>query len=211
MKTLVAIPCMDMVHTEFFRSVLGMKLVGEVDYTMTMTSLIYDARNQLAERAVKGGFDRVLWLDSDMVFDNDLFKRLHTRLDEGYECVSGLYFARKPPYNPVIYKNCYLGLKGGDGLVDGEITPINEPYTDYPGDIFEVAAHGFGATMMETRVIKEVMDNFGHPFSPEPFFGEDLSFCRRVSDLGHHMYCDPTIKLGHIGYVPITEETYLSR
>lgn len=209
MRTLIAIPCMDTVLTPFFRSALGLKLSGEVEYTMTMTSLIYDARNILSEKAVKEGFDRVLWLDSDMIFDGDLFHRLHERLDQGYGCVSGLYFTRKKPIKPVVYKNCYLSVKNGEGLVDGEITPINDPYTDYPDDIFEVAACGFGCCMIETKLIKEVMDNFGHPFSPEPFFGEDLSFCRRLTELGHHIYCDPTIKLGHVGYFPVTEETFM--
>ena len=32
MKTLIAIPCMDMVHTDFLRSVVGMERSGEVRF-----------------------------------------------------------------------------------------------------------------------------------------------------------------------------------
>ena len=35
MRTLIAIPCMDMVHTEFMRSCIGMGLSGEVQYTFS--------------------------------------------------------------------------------------------------------------------------------------------------------------------------------
>ena len=71
-KTLIAIPCMDMVHTGFMRSLLGLHHPGAVRYSLTMSSLIYDARNSLAKQAVTEGYDRVLWLDSDMDFAPDL-------------------------------------------------------------------------------------------------------------------------------------------
>ena len=92
MKILVAIPCMATIHTQFFRSVLSLQMPsGEnyTEFTMTENSLIYDARNIMAHKAVEGGFDRVLWLDSDMVFDRDLFQRLRAWIDTGYDYVSG--------------------------------------------------------------------------------------------------------------------------
>ena len=92
MKTLIAIPCMDMIHADFVRALLSLEIFGEVQYTFAQSSLIYDARNQLAEIAVKGGFDRVLWLDSDMQFPASTFRRLHEHLDLGAEirCDSSL-------------------------------------------------------------------------------------------------------------------------
>ena len=50
MKTLIAIPCMDMIHADFVRSLLSMEINGQAQYTFAQSSLIYDARNQLAER-----------------------------------------------------------------------------------------------------------------------------------------------------------------
>lgn len=204
MKTLVAIPCMDTVHSLFFKSVLGMNVEGDVEFSLGMSSLVYDSRNRLAYRATHEDFDRVLWLDSDMLFAPDLFKRLSAWLDEGYEMMSGLYFTRKDPIKPVIYKSCCLKLNE-----NGDPYPDAEAYLDYPRDRpFEVAAHGFGAVMMTTKLITDVAEEFGLPFSPAAGFGEDLSFCMRVQQLGRHMYVDPAIKLGHIAYVPITEQTY---
>lgn len=204
MKILVAIPCMDTVHSLFLKSVLGMHVEGDVEFSLGMSSLVYDSRNRLAYRATHDGFDRVLWLDSDMIFAPDLFMRLNAWLDEGYEMMSGLYFTRKDPIKPVIYKSCCVKREE-----NGDMVPDAEAYLDYPRDRpFEVAAHGFGAVMMTTQLIKDVADEFGLPFSPAMGFGEDLSFCMRVTQLGRHMYVDPSIKLGHVAYVPITEQTY---
>ena len=71
MKYLVAIPCMDMMHTQFVCSLLSMPMFEQTEIAFGANSLIYDTRNQFAEKAIKNGFDRVLWLDSDMTFPRD--------------------------------------------------------------------------------------------------------------------------------------------
>ena len=206
MKILVAIPCMATIHTQFFRSVLSLQMPsGEnyTEFTMTENSLIYDARNIMAHKAVEGGFDRVLWLDSDMVFDRDLFQRLSAWIDTGYDYVSGLYFRRNGAPYPVVYK--YVGFAERNG----EKIPVADPFFDYPeNELFEVAATGFGGVMMTVDLIREVKEKFGLPFSPALGFGEDLSFCQRVKQIGKKMYCDSSIKLSHIANRLITEETY---
>ena len=197
MKYLIAIPCMDMMHTNFVRSLVSMRLAGNCEIALAISSLIYDARNHLAEKAVKGGFDRVLWLDSDMTFDRDIMERLAARLDEGRDFVSALYIKRKEPIAPCIYS-------AGD--MD---KPVNDTFDDYPQDaIFEIAACGFGGVMMTTELLQAVGSRFGFPFSPLPLAGEDLSFCYRARALKRKLYCDSSIKMGHIGTTEITEETF---
>ena len=192
MKTLIAIPCMDMVHTDFTRSLVGMRLDGEVQFTFAQASLIYDARNKLASIAIDNDFDRVLWLDSDMQFESDLFRALSADLDQGREAVSALYFSRKPPrIKPVIYRGC---------TVDENGMPHADSFEDWPADsVFPVAACGFGAVMTTTALLRRVRDKFGLPFSPVLGFGEDLSFCLRVTELGETIWCDSRIRPGHVG------------
>ena len=205
MKTLIAMPCMDMVHTAFMESLLKLQPAGDVDFGITCSSLIYDARNMLANKAIVEGFDRVLWLDSDMVFEPDLEQRLAARLDEGYDIVSGLYFTRKSPIRPVIYKEIYI-----EQNEDGSVKPVSVNYDDYPRDsFFEIAACGFGAVMMTVDVLKRIRDHFGLPFSPAIGFGEDLSFCMRAKELGIPIWCDSSIKLKHIRHYEVSEEDYL--
>ena len=207
MKTLIALPCMDMVHTIFMKSLMGMDRVGQTGFAFSCSSLIYDARNTLAKQAVTEGYDRVLWLDSDMDFQPDLLRRLSEDMDEGRELVSGLYFKRKAPVKPVIYQHLgYIKNENDDG-----VTPVAVPYEDYPKDsVFPIAACGFGGCLVSVDLIKRVGDKFGLPFSPAMGFGEDLSFCSRATQLGVELYCDSRVKMGHVGLGTITEETYLS-
>ena len=53
MKTLIAIPCMDNVAAPFAHSLATMEKTGECVISMNISSLIYDARNQLAAQALK--------------------------------------------------------------------------------------------------------------------------------------------------------------
>lgn len=203
MKTLIAVPTMDMVHTMFFASVMQLKKVGDIELSVTASSLIYDARNALARKAIEGGFGRILWLDSDMMFEPDLMERLSARIDEGCEYVSALYFKRKAPIEPVIYKAC------GSREENGQTIPFADSYTDYPDSLFEIAASGFGGVMVTTALVKRVAETYGLPFSPILGFGEDLSFCCKVARLGVKMYCDPTIKMGHVGYHVFDENDFI--
>lgn len=205
MKTLVAVPCLDMVQTSFMNSLLRLMSVDETQISFRVSSLVYDSRNLLAGEAVSQGYDRILFLDSDMVFQPDLLIRLSKDMDEGRDYVCGLFFRRKPPYKPVIYKDLHYHR---DGL---KLDMKLEPYLDYPqNEIFEVAGSGFGAVMMTTELVNKVGDKFGYPFSPEMGFGEDLSFCWRVKQLGIPMYCDSRVKVGHVGMGTISEETYFA-
>lgn len=203
MRTLIAVPCMDQVQTDFFRSCVGLEISGEVQWTTCQSSLVYDARNKLAEIAIADGFDRVLWIDSDMVFEPTLFRRLSERLDQGAEIISALAFGRKQPIHPCVYQRCEAEIRE-DGL-----HPVLEPYDDYLQDaLFEVAACGFGCVMTTTDLLRRVKKRFPLPFFPEYGFGEDLIFCLRARSLGTTILCDSGIKVGHAGSAVFTEETY---
>lgn len=207
MRTLIAIPCMDMVHTIFMKSLISLQKVGDVQFGLTCSSLVYDARNTLAKQAVREGFDRILWFDSDMDFAPDTMQRLAARLDEGLDFCSGIYFARKAPVKPIVYKNVGWNMHGED---ENEVTPMAISYKDYPKDsLFEIEGAGFGIVMHTTTMIKAVGDKYGLPFSPILGFGEDLSFCMRARELGYKLYCDSSIKAGHVGMGVISEEHYL--
>ena len=203
MRTLIAIPCMDMLHTDFCRSLLSLEIFGEVQYTFAQSSLIYDARNKLCSVAEEGGFDRVLWLDSDMIVPPSMFKRMHEHLDMGKDFITGLCFGRKPPFNPTIYRRCWCSYE------ERFPTPHADPFEDYPRDeLFRVDACGFGAVMTSVKLLRAVEDTFGAPFAPQAGFGEDIAFCIRAKELGAELWCDSTIKCGHVGMAVYTEETF---
>lgn len=198
MKTLIAVPCMDYVAAGFAQSLAMLRKKEECKIAMTTSSLIYESRNRLAEQAVKMEADRILWLDSDMVFCPDILERLSEDLDSGMDMVTGLYFRRTSPYTPVIFSK--LDIEEG--------RPMFEDYNDFPKDTFEVEGCGFGAVLMSTDIIFDVLGKYGTCFSPVAGFGEDLSFCWRARECGYHIMCDPGVKLGHTGHVTVTEDFY---
>jgi len=206
MKTLIAVPCLDMIQTSFARCLLSLERVGDTRVSFLCSSLVYDARNALAKQAVDEGFDRVLWLDSDMVFEPKTLLKLTKHIENGKEFVCGIYFKRKPPFTPTIYSLVAVGQ-----TEQGLPVPRADAYLDYPrDDVFEIAGCGFGAVMVTTDLINRVANEFGLPFSPVLGLGEDLSFCFKAKQLGAQLWCDSRIKVGHTGFGTITEETYLS-
>lgn len=205
MKTLIAVPCMDMMHTQFVHSLLSLRMTDEYEVRFGASSLIYDTRNSLIKYAVNGDFDRVLWFDSDMTFGPEALEYLNEDISKGFEIVSGLYFRRKPPYTPVLFSKCEI-VHLGNGLID----PVYEPYNEYPEQsIFEIAACGFGCVMMDMKAVKQLIKKYGMMlFMPVAGFGEDLSFCIRARSAGLRIWCDSRVKLGHVGEMVFNEEYY---
>ncbi len=204
MKTMIAIPCMDQVPVPFMWSLLYLDKDPETSVVLESGSLVYDSRNNLIQKALNAGVDRVMWFDSDMEFPTDTMMRLHKDLDEGYDIVSGLYFKRRKPYSPVILEECYLREENGLKY------PTSKFYDDYPKDqIFEVAAFGFGCVMMKMDAVRLMVQEMGDMlFAPALGFGEDLSFCMRARESGLKLYCDSRVKCGHVGYHSFGEEDF---
>ena len=200
MRTMIAIPCMDMVHTLFFASMLSLRKPEGTEVAVASCSLIYEARHTLAMRALNEGFDRVLWLDSDMSFEPDLLERLSANLDQGLDFVCGLYFTRKNPVQPCVYKICHPTPNK-----KGEILPTTESFQDIPDGLFEIEGCGFGAAMMTIDLIRRAGPL---PFFPAEGYGEDLTFCRKARAAGATLWCDGRIKVGHIGTSVINESTW---
>ena len=201
MSIVIAIPCMDTVKTGFMASLVNMDKPEGTLLFIQENTLIYDARNIISSVAITQGFDRVLWLDSDMRFDPDLMERLNADMDQGRDFVSGLYCTRKPPCVPCVYSAIRYG-ETEDGFVSER-----DPITEIPKGVFEIAGAGFGGVMTSVKLLKAVWEKYGQPFAPLYRLGEDLSFCYRASQLGFKLWCDPDIKLGHIGNYVFTVET----
>lgn len=203
-KTLIAVPALKMVHTDFVTSLLRLNRIGPTNVMFSRSSMTYDGRNELAGAAMDGGFDRVLWIDSDMTFAPDFAQILAGDMEsEDLDYISGLCFMRTLPTKPVINKRLEYDCHGDDVHI------VSELYADYPRDsLFEIDASGFGGVMTSTRLIRRVCEKFGLPFTPMMGLGEDYSFCWRVKQLGVRMWCDSRAKMGHLATLAVTEEQY---
>ena len=198
MKILIAVPCMDQVPVQFCQSLAVMNKVGdECGIAFQVGSLIYTSRNKLAMMAIEKECDYVLWLDSDMVFPNDVLERLLELKGKG-DIITGVYYRRVEPYHPVLFKN--LEIDDDKCVCDDEYDVKDEP--------FEVAACGFGCVLTPTSVLIDVLARYGDLFSPIAGIGEDLSFCWRARQCGYRIIADPTFYLGHIGHYTVDKGFY---
>ncbi len=192
MKLMVAVPTTDYVHAEFTRCLcnLGVNLAQdgqEIDVQVMSGTLVYIARNRLARRAIDRGFTHVLWLDSDMVFSEQILEDL---MFCGKDMVCGAFVSRRPPYTPCIYSKL---------APQGKV----EKVTGFGLEAFRVEGCGFACVLTSVEVLKDVQYEYGTCFQPTPDYGEDLAFCDRVRSVGREIWCEPTARCGHIAHVPI--------
>lgn len=200
MRTMIAIPAMDTVQTEFCQSLVNLAPVGSVQTAMVTCSLVYKARDDLAQAALAQGADYVLWLDSDMIFPATLLTDLMRDM-QGRDIVTGVYHMRRPPYQPVLWRRLRQGLTPEERE--------DEVYTDYPrGELFTVEGCGFGCVLMRAEVLGTVIGKYHEAFAPLPGYGEDLSFCLRARGCGYDIWCDPRLQIGHKAATIVTDETW---
>ena len=204
MKTIIAVPCMDQVSALFAHSLATLNKVGEVQLAMTVGSLIYTARNDFAKSVISKNADALLFFDSDMTFPEDTLERMVKHVEDGKDIISGLYFKRRPPFSPVLYKE--LGYRPEtDETYFEELLEL--PTSKEP---FEVAGAGMGCCMITKNVLLDLALNYQTWFNPIHNMGEDLAFCIRARDLGYKIWCDPTISCGHVGQLTVTEAVWQS-
>ena len=192
MKLLVAVPTTDYMHAEFVKSLTGLtkKLAEDgvkFDVKIIGGTLVYWARNRLANYAIDGEYTHVLWLDSDMTFGPDILDDL---LWCGKDMVCGAFVSRRPPYGPCVY------------------TDISDPAAmakveDFGTEPFRVDGCGFATVLTTVELLKTVFHEFGTCFRPTESYGEDLAFCDRVKQIGREIWCEPTVRPGHIAQVPV--------
>ena len=192
-KILICVPSMDYVAAGFAQSLAMLQKGGnETAIMFQVGSLVYEARNKLAKKAIELETDYTMWLDSDMVFEPDTMLRL---LEHNKPFISGAYFRRSPPYSLVAFEE-----------VDAE----NRKWKDLalPSEVTKCGGVGFGCVLVKTEVLFNVAAKYGNWFEPMNNFGEDLSFCYRARQCGYDLYIDPSITCGHIGHITINESFY---
>lgn len=209
MKVLIAVPCYEAAPVEFCQCLTNLILYeqrlgkNEIDVAWLGSSLVYEARNKLALQAVAKAADAVLWIDSDMMFDENALELL---LEHGKDFVCGQYFVRRPPFSPCIFSEAEIRVVDDGAAVE----PHHKIMYEHPDELFEIAACGFAFVLTSMELLTATISAVGLPFQPIGGFGEDMSFCIRARDAGFKLYCDPNCKIGHIGKMVVNENSFIS-
>jgi hypothetical protein len=190
-RLLIAIPTTDYIPADFVKSLaklqqeLGRRGIA-YDVEIQSGTLVYIARNRLANKAINEKYTHVLWIDSDMVFGEKVYEDL---MEVGKEMVCGAFVSRRPPYGPCIYTS--IEQNAIEKVKDFGIRP------------FRVDGCGFALVLTNVELLQAVTQKFGTCFQPTDYYGEDLAFCWRVKQLGREIWCEPTVRPGHIAHVPV--------
>jgi len=190
-KLLIAIPTLDYIHRKFVKSLTGLVKHLEsdgVDFDVHFEgcTLVYISRDNIARKAIEEDYERVLWLDADMVFGKDIYWKLR---HANKHFVTAIYRGRHGTHRPCIFEKLE--------------PPERWDSFDYEPAIREIKGCGFGCVLTSTDILEKVWNRNGTCFRPTPLLGEDLAFCKRASDLGYSIWANLDAPVGHIGQFTI--------
>ena len=228
---MIATPHGGKVPPDYYRHVLVMQGAwtqhtfrhAEVDMM-----IIGKARNMLVEMALTQDDVDVVWfIDDDTLVPPHAGKLIDEAMDLGI--VSGLYFSRRPPYTPQMYR----------AALEPNLKGMYWPIIEYPDTgLMVVDAVGGGCVAIRRDVLiqmkayfdtrkerafgnvnKALANGRGSDFeflvryamNLSPWFefldrkGEDMYFCERAKDADNVIWLDLDVKCGHLGEMPIEE------
>lgn len=128
-----------------------------------------DAQNLMAKKVVEEDYEWILYIEDDNVIPPDLFIRVNEYIQSAkVPVVSGLYFTKSHPAEPLVYRG--LG---------------NSYYADWKlGDLVWADGIPFGCRLEHAGLVKEAWKN-----SPEYIVGNETT--RRVFEQPNRIWLDP--------------------
>lgn len=155
-------------------------------------SVVSWARSCIADAFLKSDYDKLLWVDSDIVFTVGDFARLLS-LSNMLDVVGATYPFKKLPLTCVVNNDGEPGQYQINGL-----------------GCVKVKSMGLGFTMVNRRVMEAVAK--GKTSRRDPISGnthidmfridhegEDIAFFTDVRAAGYDVWLDPSISVGHFG------------
>lgn len=196
MKILIAVPTAGMLPVEFINSMDRLRSKHELSRIYIARSIVHVARGQAVFEMMKNGFDALMFLDDDMVFEPDLVDTLEA---VKAPVASAPCFKRIPNYDPCFYEKLEIN---GTQL---QATPYN-----YEGekDPFDVVAAGTAAMLIRKEVFEKIQKPW---FLPLPNSGEDLTFCFRLATAKIPIKIVPAARVGHLETHAIYAEHFLRK
>lgn len=169
----------------FYASFLTLQQPANTVPLIARGAVISENRNAITQQALEIGADWVLYLDDDHVLPPCALMDL---LSTNKDVISALYTQRQPPFNPVLMDH---RLDSGSYLW--------KQMDSADRGIIKVAAAGAGCLLVRRKVLEALKPPYWTLGQINPAsWGDDLDFCRRVTDAGFDIYCHTRVAIGHI-------------
>lgn len=201
LKIGIAVPCRDQVHSLFTFSLANLiQTHAEEDIKtklyMLSGSLIADQRHKLALSCIMDHCTHILWLDSDMMFPDDIAIKL---LSHKKPIVACNYSTRAEPRKSVAYKTI--------GDWENWLNSKNET-----SKLSQVAAVGMGCMLTDCRIFSKMSAPYFEVQYDEAlreWIGEDFYFCKKSQDLGYDIFIDnqSSMNVYHLGLTAYQNQT----
>ncbi len=186
-KLSIGVPTYGTIKTKTFISIV--KFIKSVDFdvpVITQTgSYIQDNRETIVETAIERGMTHLLFIDHDMVFEPQAVESLVNR---NKDIIGAPFSLRTTPSDP------FATVKKED--------PHGNKIWEEQGDLIKCCAVGTGFMLINLEVFKKIKKpwfQLEYDDKGELQYGEDMSFCRKAREAGFDIFCDTTVKLGHLG------------
>lgn len=155
------------------------------------------SRNEMARVALDGGYDYLLWLDSDMTFPHDTLIRL---LEHQKEVVCARYLRRVPPHVVLGVPEVPDQLPIGHGLQRMKRVPTGVLLVHR--SVFERLPFPWFRLVCEVPGHGLLPNTMGDDDNRMKAMTEDYWFSDRVAEAGIEMWADLDLsrEVGHIGH-----------
>ncbi len=188
-RIMIATPATGLVRMEWVAARYGQMIPtnwSNVEFVQYMSSFIplgfqvNDAENLAAKRMVEGGYEWLLFIESDNILPPNTFIKLNKYMIKGdVPVVGGLYFTKTEPPEPMIYREPGKGF-----FADWKL-----------GDKVWCRGLPFGCTLIHSSIIRALWEE-----APEYMVGNEIT--RRV-------FKHPVAKDDEVGYYNIAGTTDL--
>lgn len=189
MKILIAVPTFENITPETFKSIYDLDTSGhECSFEFIKGYDCAKARNAIASKVIKDGYDYVLFVDSDIILPSKTL----------------VYFLEKPV--PICF-GCYPHKNSKDGKAElfklgTDDYELRFPYKQLEtmGNRVQVKGAGFGCAFIH----KQVFEQMAYPwfqyimYPNGAFLSEDLYFCDNANNCTIEMWADTRVKCGHL-------------
>ncbi|MBU2249788.1 MAG: hypothetical protein KKD77_23780 [Gammaproteobacteria bacterium] len=162
-------------------------------------------RNRVAEGFLTTEYTHLLMLDSDQRHPTDIVQKMARRVIEKPErrIVAGLYYDRRPPFEPLAWKRGNDGLyyqfvEWGSGLIE-DIDLVGTGVLLIHREVFETLERPWFAYTYNG--IQEQKADYVYPT-------EDVYFCQKARTAGFDICIDTSFESPHASSSWVTKRTY---
>lgn len=192
-NVLIGVPVAVSAENRTIESIYNLSIPDNVETSLRIVEgyTVDVARNKIVDIALQECADYILFVDSDVILPKDTLVRL---LDINSDIATGWYIKKMDGEGVSELFNPVSGSKTLGNILESNIPK---------GGIFDVAACGFGCTLVKTSICRTIKDKkqicFEYIHTATGMCSEDIDFCNKATSLGYSIKFDAALRCGHIG------------